>query len=350
MIEGRTHAVSGFLRLHGQALSVSPPLRAGETLLVRIVAQSGAGRWTVLVRGKTLVASSELSLAPGSVLAARVERQGSAILLKLDRSPADLARALAGARLPSDLQSQAAARALLSSGLGVSPERLERMRVAFRGPAEGLHRRLRCASELLKKLPDLGSEDLDTLLRLVQPGCGAEEGEEGERRERRRRDGSGGRKVSAGLVREALWGEGTAPGDDTRPIDLLRLANHSKPEDEVWVVLPCRVTDEDGQEVSGTLRVLYDTAGRAVRALTLGASVEGGGEWWFHLAPGPGGPLCRVFRDPESGRPVAEELEALRRQLGNLGVRLADTVGDGASFDGFGLVEPGEPRPVDLVG
>lgn len=376
MIHGRQHSVSAVLRLHGPALSVSPPFRAGETVPVRILGQSGAGRFTVVVRGQTFVASSGLSLVPGSVLSARVERQGAAILLRLAEPPADLAQALAGARLPADGHSQAAARALLSSGLGVSPERLEQMRVAYRGPAEGLHRRLRSAAELLKKLPTLGTEDLDALLRLVQPGSGAEgrDGGRGHQRERRRPDGQGREAVTAGRVREALWGgsaevgghpEGPAdePSADravqsARAVDLLRLVNHSKGSDEVWVVLPCRMSDGHGREVSGSVRVLYDTVTRAVKTVTLGAGVDGGDEWWFHLSRGAGGLVCRVFRDapagveglPDPEHAVPAALEALRLQLGNLGVRLADTIGDGASFDGFGIVEPGQPRPVDLVG
>ncbi len=360
------------LRLRGPLPSLS--LRSGETVSVSVVRSAGQGAWTVLLRGRMLTALSAVELRPGTVLAARVERSGTAIHLRLLSTDADLARMLSDARLPNDELAQEASRALLRSGLGVTAERLWRSREAARGGEEGLARRLRSAAEALRKLPDLGPDDLELLCRLMS---GADESSSGGRRGRRERRRSRKRQAdsesSVGsveeVVRAGLWGDAKADGSlsgaaaatrgepqSSRAVSLLRLFNHQRASEQSWLVMPCRFRAASGSEISGSVRVLFDSTSLRIRALVVGVSAERGPWWWFRLTPGAGpGELqdseCRVFCDsPEGAKVAGLELAALRGQLGKLGVRVADTVADGALFDGFSIVGPGDPRPVDLLG
>jgi hypothetical protein len=171
------------------------------------------------------------------------------------------------------------------------------------------------------------------------------------------------------VVRRLLWGSESpeahgAPGvaeptAQPRPRDLLPLYNHlaadqapsepkRNPGGETWIVLPCAFRTGDGGLVSGSVRLLFDPVSRAIRTLVVGASRDGGPQWWFRILPGPEGVACQAYADP-GARTDTPQVLALRGLLDKMGVRLADTIGDGSLFDGF-TPATDEPAPVDLLG
>ena len=349
------------LRGSGPAVAaVARLLRPGETVTLTVLERAGPRAWSVLLKGRTLLARSDAELSPGSLLQARVARSGGELLLRLLRTDADLAALLREARLPSDGTAQEAARALLRAGLGVTAERLASLRTAARGTDAELGRKLRAAAEALKKLPDLSADDLELLGRVWladdEPESRGRRRRQDRRRQRKRGDGTPGQMGEERIgevVRAGLWG-GVEPQEATRGVGLLRLYNHTRGEgEESWAVLPCRFVAAGGEEIRGSVRVLRELASGRVKTVVVGLAAAGRPWWWFRLAPaGAGGAAaCELFCPSlEAARDAAPEIRELGVQLGKMGVRLADIIGEGERFDGFSLAGREAPRPVDLQG
>lgn len=318
-------------------------LRAGVSISVTVLEKTSPGLYRVLVGSKSLLASSQSELSPGSVFRARVEKapQGSSLLLRLlpERGGDDgLAQLLKGTGLPLDAATRLAALALLDSGEALSPENLARVRRAAIG-REGLRGSPEDRAEAAARLESKGlasSEDaVDALLGFAD---GSREGAwQGEGRGGSPRGGSDGPGSRGGVGHEEASRQlpdpdlepdafardlgafikslCTASADD-KAARILGLANHARSRGEDLVELPFHFS-LDRVAFAGSFRILlpympsgpgrFDARFTATREGEADDSGGNSSEWAFSLSSG-GGVRPSLVLFPPSDRHEAERL------------------------------------------
>lgn len=306
-------------------------LQAGALVSVAVRERLGPGLYRVAVGPRLLTASSAAALEPGTVLKARVERSGGALLLRLEderlRDPrGGLTAALTAASLPDDAASRLAATALLREGLALEPRALARVRrAALREAAEG--------GELSELAAELESKGLPAEGEILEDVLSAYAGSSGERR------GPGG-SGSGGLPgggEESREGERSAaiPESDLPRVlgaflrelamradpgaegSALALFNHLRGPEGGCVIVPFRFA-LDAVDFTGSFRIQlpYVRGGQGLLEARFAASSGGASkDWSFSLAFGGGRSSALGLRMPEGG--------AGRVEIGELAAELA---------------------------
>jgi hypothetical protein len=324
-------------------------LRAGVSISVTVLEKISPGLYRVLAGSKSLLASSQSELSPGSVFRARVEKapQGSSLVLRLlpERGGGEgLAQLLKGTGLPVDAATRLAALALLNSGEALSPENLARVRRAA-SSREGQGGRPEDRAEAAARLESKGlassPEAVDALLGFAD---GSQEGgQEGEGRGGSPRGGSTGPGPEGGVGHEEVSRQ--LPDPDFEPDAfahefgafikslctasaedawVLGLANHARSRGEDLVELPFHFS-LDRVAFAGSFRILlpymfsgpgrFDARFTATREGEPDGSGGSSSDWAFSLSTGGGVRPSLVLFPPSRGREAERLLPAFKSEL-----------------------------------
>jgi hypothetical protein len=320
-----------------QGLSLQP----GEVVSIHVLKRLDVNKWAVAILGRVYPARSSLALEAGAHLQARVSASARHLVLSLEAQSPGQAAALLRQGLPAGPLPELAAASLLSTGRPVSPEALEKMRLALSRTPLRKDRAAKAFATLLDKGIDILSPGAERLVREISFG----QGQEGDGRRRRGRD----LPRSAEEVRRAFLSMAAA---DPRGAGVIAAYNHLRGRGQNWVVLPFLFTDGD-DEYPGTMKILFDPFARRPLAFALSVSPKGGADISFHAAlQGEGGRRMRLFcSEPGLRRRAARSLGVFAAKLGNLGFEVDDTIHGGEEFDGFSPAGEGASlRGVDAVG
>jgi hypothetical protein len=292
--------------------SADAGLRAGAIVSVVVRERIGAdfkgigGLYRVAIGPRLLTASSATGLEPGTVLKARVERSGDAILLRI--AARDLREsagpALSAAGLPNDVAARAAVAALLREGMAPEARALARVRrAALREAAEGGEWTDLAAKMEAKGIPAEGAA-LEGLVFLSKGGYeSADGGGEGDREERQGTE----------LVETLELPESELPsvlGALLRGLVIrtggsgpLTLFNHLRGPQGSWVFVPFRFA-LDAVDFSGSFRIQlpYVLGGYGLFEASFSASRGTASEdWSFFLSFGGGKTSTLRIERPEGG-------------------------------------------------
>lgn len=302
-------------------------LKAGASVSVVVRERTGPGLYLVAIGHRLLSASSASALEPGTILKARVERSGDAILLRLAADPhreADFARALSAAGLPNDAAGRAALAALLREGLAPSPRALARVRrAALQDDSDAGELTDLAAKMEAKGLPAEGPA-LGCLADLSRGGGGSAGG--GGQDGRGKGGASDGEtlvpegelpRVLGSLLRSLVAGIGGAEAGGEG--ETLALFNHLRGPEGSWVLVPFRFS-LDAVDFSGCFRIQlpYVRGGQglfqAVFTASRGAAPE---DWSLSLDFGGGRAPTLDIAGPDGRAAVC------RARLGELAAALA---------------------------
>jgi hypothetical protein len=299
-------------------------LRAGDVVTLHVLKRLTDDKWAVGLKGRVLPARTDLDLAPGSTLRARVQSAAGRIVFVLDRgTAAPLADALGRQGIAATPESLLIAAALLRSGRAVDPSTVERVRTLLAKARLEARRGARAAATMLDKGIDLagdGAVDLIELLCLEEPG-----GRDPHRRRRGRPFPRSGRDARESLA-------ATASPDD--PSSALHVYNALRGRSETWVVVPF-VYREGTAECPGSLRLLVDPYAGRLRRLIVGIRPSASGTWHFEFGL-EGRRRMTVYCDDDAAlRAAKANLDTLTAKVHNMGIEVSDTVREGREFDGF---------------
>jgi hypothetical protein len=319
------------------ALQSGSGLHPGETVTVHVIKRLDTGKWAVGVLGRVYPASSELPLAAGAVLRARVSASaGKLVLTVSDVVPDALLTALQAQGVPTGGPEELIARTLARAGLPLLPETIQKVKALLtRVSALDDRKSMRSAVTLVDKRIDPGSSGAASLLKVFAFG---QKGGDDPRRYRGRPLPETARAVKE--FAEAL------PAKASSTSSSLQAFNHSAPRNPSWVVIPFLFTS-GAQRIAGTLKILFDSFTARPHALTL--VTEGVA---LHLGLIGKRRALSVYCDSvELQGAAARGLDSLRAKFHNMGLEVDDTIKEGNAFDGFTPVEQGEILPsVDTVG
>jgi hypothetical protein len=307
-------------------------LRAGASVSVLVRERLGADSYRVSLGPRLLTAISTRALEPGSVLKARVERAGDAVVLRVLTAEAREAAALPAAGLPNDAAARAALAALLREGVGPEPRSLMRVRrAALRDEAEGGD-----WSDLAAKMEAKGmsaeAEALEALAAAASDADGRREAGDGAGGEVRSEsapaesaeelsipEGDFVRVFARVLRGLATRTAGVEPG---RPALTLALFNHARGPEGSWVILPFRFS-LDAVDFAGSFRIQlpYLRGGQGRFEARFSASRGTRKEDWAFFLDFGGGPASALrIERPEGSRraaagPLFEEFAAVLAAL-----------------------------------
>jgi hypothetical protein len=309
-------------------------LKAGAFVSAQIRERLGPGLFSIAIGGRLFVASSAKPLEPGSILKARIERQGGEIILRASAggfSPAEarvLSRVSAAALfsdagLPADAASFSALAALLREGVAPESRALGRVRraalldsgdrteLAARMEAKGIPAEGDALEGLLREYSGVQSEG-----RRGATG-GRDFGDRGEADRERLHEGGEFddlgrdierivpepelRRVLAALLRDLATRSGAgSPGGEG---ESLALFNHLRGPEGSWVIVPFRFA-LDAVDFAGSFRIQLPYARGGAGFLEARFSASRGAfreEWAVDL--GFGGGRASVLRiKPPEGR------------------------------------------------
>jgi hypothetical protein len=317
-------------------------LRPGELVQLTVIKRLSDTKWAVGIRGRVYPATSDLTLAPGATLRARVGSAGGRVLLTVTAAVPDAVRAaLQGQGVPPGGLAEAIARALVQSGLPVQAEIVERARLLLAKSGLDERRGARIAASMVDRGIDPGSAGARALLPILGFG---ERGGEDPRRYR-------GRQLpdTPSRVKEFAASLAVKPADSRAA---LQAYNHLRGRSETWVVIPF-VFEAPERPIAGTLKILFDPSHARPLALTLSAD---GIDFHLPLAPARGArrsrPRLSLFcAEPRLKQAAARGMGALRAKFHNMGFEVDDIIGEGDAFDGFSPIGEGVTLPsVDTVG
>ena len=305
----------------------------GRVIPVTVLSSLGNNRWQLSVEGRTVTATSPLTLIPGQTVLTRVEHAPESMFLRLVAPPA-LFAFLDRHSLPNDALMRAVVEAFMRSGLPLEPSTLRRARASLslsagsQSPAE----RARLTAEAMRRGLDLSGDALDAL---AERSAGEGDDDRSKDREQKRAFRS-----ERDLIEHAVTRVDEEPGD---PVQFFNM--HRANEDQHWVVIPFAYDDEENRYCAVLRLLLSREPNRVIRA---GLSVDGEhGRWGFEWYSGQGGEgetrAVTLFppemADDSPGgtmvdrtNPAFVRLEEVLRELGVNSVDIADS---GKSFDGF---------------
>lgn len=315
-------------------------LRSGDFVSVHVLNRIHGSRWAVSIQGRVIPAFSDLDLAAGAKLLARVTReQGRLVLRVVDRPPAPIQELLLRVGLPPDAASEQLVFAFLRSGLKVQTETVQQARRLIERLKLDSRRFSRIIALLLEKKLDLSSAGIQMLVELLGFGEGG--------RERERRYQPKSFPEQAGELAQELREELQKAG--SREDNPLQLFNHLKGAQENWIIIPFRF-----EGLSGTIRLRCEPAAQKAGRMVLAVRDDRDERWSFVLDRVADGPeyAMRVFCRAEDSIPKGRRaLQELQLKLQNLGVKTDDTIRVDDEFDGFSLPwESGSYRSIDTEG
>ena len=317
-------------------------LRAGALVSVVVRERIGPETYRVAIGPRLLTASSSAQFEVGTVLKARVERSGEAVLLRmLVRDPhASAASLLTAAALPNDPAARAAIAALLREGIAPEARALARVRrAAQREAADGGEWTDMAAKMEAKGIPAEGAA-LEGLMQGYgsafsggdqDPGKGTDRGGGRERDQKTdvpnasrafdpSRDFS--QEVPEGelpeLLGAVLRGLASRSGGD----GALALFNHLRGPEGSWVFVPFHFAlDEVAFSGSFRLQLPYIRGGQGRFEADFSASRGSASEdWSFSLSFGGGrAPALRIEgSEAGTGRVAGARIDELAAELSSL--------------------------------
>ncbi len=311
-------------------------LHVGETVTLTVIKRLAADKWAVGIGGRVYPAISDLALAPGAVLRARVGQSAGKLLLSVSESVPDaVSVALAKEGLPAGGPAEMMARALARAGVPLSAQIIEKaldlLRRAHVEPKAGS----RAAAAMADKGIDLSSSGARALLPILGFG---ERGGSDPRRYRGRPLPQNRQQVAEQVAAIAA--------EPARAASPLVAFNHLKGKSQSWVVIPFLFTAASDR-FAGAIKILYDPT--EARPLAMTITTEGIA---FHLALGSSQRRLSVFcREPGLQRAAQSRLGPFRAIFRKLSVEVDDIVSDGDAFDGFSPIGEAQALPsIDTVG
>ena len=298
-------------------------LRTGDVVTLHVLKRLTDDKWAVGLKGRVLAARTDLDLAPGSTLRARVQSAAGTIVFVLDRGKASpLADALGRQGIPSTQEAELIAAALIRSGRSVDAASVDRVRTLLARTRLEARRGARAAATMVDKGIDLSSAGAADLLELL---CLEESGSRDRQRERGRPFPRDGREAKEALAKTATTEE---------PSSGLHVYNALRGRSETWIVVPFRYRDGT-TDCPGSLRLLVDPyAGRLLR-MVVGVRPSGDTAWHFEFTLEGRRRMTVYCDDGASLRAARANLDTLTAKVHNMGIEVSDTVRDGREFDGF---------------
>ena len=304
-------------------------LRAGDVVTLHVLKRLTDDKWAVGLKGRVLSARTDLDLAPGTTLRARVQSAAGRIVFVLERGgDSALAAALGRQGIPSTPDAQLIAAALIRSGRPVDPVSVDRVRALLARTRLEARRGARAAATMLDKGIDPespGAGDLLEMLCLEEPGG----------RNPRRRQGRPFPR-DRGEAKESL-ARTASPGE---PTSGLQVYTALRGRSETWIVVPF-LYREGGIDCPGTLRLLVDPYAGRLQRLVVGVRPEGAGTWHFAFDLAGRRRMSAYCDDPASARAARANLDRLTAKVHNMGIEVSDTVREGREFDGFSPADAG---------
>jgi hypothetical protein len=301
-------------------------LRAGDIVTLNVIKRLTDDKWAVGLKGRVVPARSDLDLAPGSVLRARVQSASGKIVFVLERGPASaLADALRREGIPATPLAQTIAAALLRSGRAVEPGAVERVRGLLAKVRLESRRGARAAASMLDKGIDLSSEGAADLLEAI---CLEDTGDRGSRGDERRRGRPFPRDGAAAKAAIAA----TTPPDG--PTSGIQVYNALRGRGATWVAVPFVYRDGD-VDCPGAVRLLVDPYAGRLERMVVGVRPAGGAAWHFEFALAGRRRMTVHCDEPAAAGTERANLDMLAAKVHNLGIEVSDTVGEGREFDGF---------------
>jgi hypothetical protein len=303
-------------------------LRVGDVVTLQVLKRLTEDKWAVGLKGRVLPARSDLDLAAGTAVRARVQSAAGKIIFVIERgSPSPLAEALGRQGIAATPEAQLIAAALIRSGRPVDPGAIARVRALLARARLEVRRGSRAAATMLDKGIDLASPGAAELLGLL---CL----EESAGRDPRRRHGEpfprNGREAKKSLARTASPEE---------PTSSLQVYNALRGKSETWIVVPFSY-HEGGEECPGTLRLLVDPFAGRLRRLVVGIRPAGSAAWHFDFSLEGRRRMSAYCDDRTAVRAARANLDTLVAKVHNMGIEVSDTVGEGREFDGFSPADP----------
>jgi len=312
-------------------------LRPGDVVTLNVIKRLTDDKWAVGLRGRVLAARTDLDLAPGSSLRARVQSATGRIVFALERGDASpLAEALGRQGIAATPEAELIAAALLRGGRAVDASTVERVRVLLAKARLEARRGARAAATMLDKGIELASDGAADLLELL---CLEQTGERDPRRWRRRRRPRDGREARASIA--------AAASPDDAP-SALHVYNGLRGRGETWIVVPFAYR-EGSVDSPGTLRLLVDPYAGRLRRLVVAIRPSGNGAWYFEFDLEGRRRMSVYCDDAAALRDATADLDTLRAKVHNMGIETTDTVREGREFDGFSSVDAVVPA-VDAEG
>jgi hypothetical protein len=298
-------------------------LRAGDIVTLHVLKRLTDDKWAVGLKGRVLPARTDLDLAPGTTLRARVQSAGGRIVFVLEQEPSfALAAALVRQGIEATPEAQLIAAALLRSGRAVDPETIGRMRALLAKARLETRRGARAAATMLDKGIDIASDGAAELLELL---CLEERGDRDPRRRRGRPFPRDGREAKASLATNAS-------SDD--PPSALHVYNALRGRSETWIVVPFAYR-EGNAECAGSIRLLVDPYAGRLRRLVVGLRPSGSETWHFEFGLEGRRRMTVYCDDAAAVRAARANLDTLTAKVHNMGIEVSDTVKEGREFDGF---------------
>jgi hypothetical protein len=298
-------------------------LRAGDVVTLHVLKRLTDDKWAVGLKGRVLPARTDLDLAAGSTLRARVQSAGGRIVFVLDRGAASpLADALGRQGIPATPETQLIAAALVRSGRAVDPSNVERVRALLAKTRLEARRGARAAATMLDKGLELASEGAADLLELL---CLGDPGGRDPRRQRGRPFPRNAREAKESLA---------AAASPEEPSSSLHVYNALRGRSETWIVVPF-LYREGKAECPGSLRLLVDPYAGRLRRMVVGVRPSGGVAWHFEFTLEGRRHMTVYCDDSASLHAARANLDTLTAKVHNMGIEVSDTVREGQEFDGF---------------
>ncbi len=314
-------------------------LRTGDVVSLHVIKRLTDDKWAVGLKGRVLAARTDLDLAPGATLRARVQSAAGTVVFVLDRGTASpLADALNRQGMPLTQDAQLIAAALIRSGRAVDAAGVDRVRSLLAKTRLEARRGARAAATMLDKGIDLSSAGAADLLELL---CLGEPGGRDARRQRGRPFPKNGGEAKGAL---------SAPASPDGASSGLHVYNALRGRSETWIVVPF-LYREGTTDCAGSLRLLVDPFAGRLNRMVVGVHPSGGAAWHFEFALEGNRRMTVYCDDAAALRTERENLDTLTAKVHNMGIEVSDTVREGRRFDGFSSADAdGAIAAVDAEG
>ena len=328
--------ISGSLQAETRE-GVTPALRSGRTVAVRVVQNLGKGLFQASIGGKLFRVTSDAHLSVGDAFSAKVSWFSGRLVLRIIEVPLVADSALKDLGLPLTPLTKAAVDALQRSSMTLDRAAVEWISSKIRNTPHNERDRphlARILSLLYGKGIHADDRSIDALLSLSLGGKTNSRDTGGKKREKHdeKRDGDDELHRDASPVRSA---------SDPNPVSLF---NHIRTGRTDWIIIPFHSV-RGSKEMGGVIRIRIPSPGAPPDGLVVCVRSDDS-EWSFACESGRSRKIRVIKRD---GRKIDEyeQFTAFSEKLRNLGFEIDDNELSAENFDGFMVNDPKPRRSVD---
>jgi hypothetical protein len=301
-------------------------LKSGDFVYISVIKKLTPNKWAIGILGKTVPAYSDIELKSGDIIKAQALIRGNKIILRLIEDKQDLLQdKLIKQGIAHDKLSFSIISSLIKGGLAVDAHIVSKIKQLLKRLKKEDKSIISLLIHMFKKGISLDSPHIHELVSLLNYG---EKRKENKYRKRKQAN------FSHDIKAEQAIKESIIKRDDC--IDnILGLFNQLRSEGDNWIIVPYDFRLEQ-TDLSGTIRILFDTYSKKVLRLCVIVWAHEGQKWSFFINTENTPLYMKIYCNKRHMlKKAAKELHVLALKLDNNGVKIDDTKFEDENFDGF---------------